>query len=159
MNKRGVWKLIVVLFILGIVIVAIAIASWKYDLFKFSEDKKTDNKSSEDADFKESPEFNPNLNTSNLSSPGKNEPSNKSKILGGGGGGGGGDGSSDSTPPSEPDKCLGIICNDGYVCNSGLCTVTRSICLAAQENELCEGLNLAYEEGYKEGCHSRYSLC
>lgn len=75
-----------------------------------------------------------------------------------GGGGGGGSSGGNGNPPA-PDKCKGIICNEGYVCKEGACIVNGTICSIAQENNLCEGLNMTYVEGYREECHSKYGKC
>ena len=69
----------------------------------------------------------------------------ESSTSGGGGGGGGGGGTTPSTgdteePEEEPDT-------------------NSLICQNAQDDELCDGLNVAYGDGYKTLCCSEHRLC
>lgn len=71
------------------------------------------------------------------------------RIFGGGGGAGGGSsgGSSDSGS------------SGGSSSGTSSYTTDLTICTNAQNGNLCDGLDLAYGDGYKNACCSERSLC
>lgn len=50
-------------------------------------------------------------------------------------------------------------CDEGYVCQEGSCGVTESICINAEDYEICDGLDMSYGEGYQAECCSTYTKC
>lgn len=154
MKRRGL-KLILILVILFVIISAFLI--FRLQLNKKEAVNSENNLINNSYDEKEKTDLE-NLvnNTDNINNSINNQTLNQTIKKGGGGGGGSSGGSS---PPGSSDLCIGISCDNGYECSAGVCIPKESVCLNAENNNLCDGLNIAFEEGYKEACLSKYGIC
>lgn len=154
--KRG-GKLVIIIIVAIILIAAVVIAlGLKYDIFDFLKkgqisENKSENQTVPEVNTENKGEISTNKTFSNIST-------NITPIIDLGGGGGGGSSGGDTGNPRTP-SCSGVNCNEGYVCISGSCIVKEAVCILAQNNDLCNGLDIAYGDGYRARCNSTYNKC